>query len=204
MSHKKIHPRTAILNIKQKHHAKAKRLEALHWLAAQFPEAFDNRLKIRPLKTGVMHDVLACTDEANKHGITKTKLREAVVLYTRRIDYLTCLKAREIRVDLQGQPTEQVTEEEALLASQKIKKRVEKATKHAQQNIASKLAQYYQKQTPSYHPKRKPAERGNELYTHAAPTAPRSNTSITVKRKFTPQLNSQAVGRLKEKLSLVE
>lgn len=201
MSHKKLHPLTAILNQKQKHQSKIERLKALHWLAKKFPEAFNNQLKIRPLKTGIMHDLLAYTDEAAKEGISKAKLREAVVTFTRRVDYLTCLKAKEMRIDLHGNPTAFVTQDEAEKAALKIKNRVEKATRHAQQNIANKVAQYYQKQTAA--PRRKFHEKGNVLY--STPPATTSHTpSITVKRKFTTSVHAQTVTRLKERLGLTE
>lgn len=185
MNAKKLHPRTAILNSKQKHQARTKRLQALNWLAKKFPESFDNKLKIRPLKTGIMHDLLAYVDEAAAHGISKTKLREAVVVFTRRIDYLACLKAKEMRIDLHGQPCAVVSDEEAERAAQKIKIRVSKTTLHAQQNIAKKVAEYYQ----------------NQVSTHPYPTT-RSNPSITVKRKLTPMSHAKTVERLKEKLGI--
>lgn len=68
-----------------------------------------------------MSDILQHAEKAEQVGISKSKLREAVVLFTRRLDYLACLKAREVRIDLHGNPVAEVTEEEAEHASMKIK-----------------------------------------------------------------------------------
>jgi len=140
MRRQPLHPRTAVLNQKQKNLSKIARYAALNWLKTQFPDAFDNSLRIRPLKVGIINDVLAHADAAQEAGISKSKLREAVVVFTRRIDYLTCLKAKEMRVDLAGEPIAPVTEEEAEKASAKIRKRVEKAARNARRQIAAKVA----------------------------------------------------------------
>ncbi len=126
MRKQELHPRTAVINKSQKNKSKNARSEALAWLAATFPPAFDNTLYISPLKIGIMADILKHADKAAEAGISNSKLREAVVLFTRRLDYLICLKSREMRIDLEGNPVSQVTEEEAECAAQKIKKRVEK------------------------------------------------------------------------------
>jgi hypothetical protein len=76
-------------------------------------------------KTSLMSRILRHAEQAMVCGISKSKLREAVVLYTRRLDYLACLKARELRVDLMGNPSIQVSEEDAERAALKIKKRIE-------------------------------------------------------------------------------
>lgn len=140
MRRQPLHPRTAVLNQKQKNLSKIARYAALNWLKDQFPEAFDNSLRIRPLKVGIIDDVLAHADAALTVGISKSKLREAVVVFTRRIDYLTCLKAKEMRIDLKGEPIAAVTEEEAEKAAVKIRKRVEKAARNARRQLAAKVA----------------------------------------------------------------
>lgn|SRR3990167_2512798 len=117
-----IHPYTAIINQQQKQLAKSARNQALTWLAQQFPTVFDNTLRIRPLKIGIMKDILQYADLALAKGISKSKLRQAVVLYTRSIEYLVCLKAQETRVDLHGNPTYLVTATESKIASYQIKK----------------------------------------------------------------------------------
>jgi ProP effector len=134
-----LHPRTAVLNKEQKNHSKTLRITALQWLAIHFPLAFDNSSCIRPLKIGIMEDILVHADKAAEVGISKSKLREALVLFTRRLDYLTCLKIRERRIDLQGHEVTEVTLEEAEHAAVKIKKRVEKSARNARKQSVTKV-----------------------------------------------------------------
>ncbi len=211
MRKQELHPRTAVINQKQKNLSKIARLNALTWLSIQFPQAFDNSIRIRPLKLGIMADVLTHAENAAKVGISKAKLREAVVLFTRRIDYLICLKAREMRIDLEGNPIAQVTEEEALLAASKIKKRVEKSAKNARKNLLSSepVKPYRQRQAaPSpdikatsdfvpYYPERAPA-----FSVQNNTQTPTRSASVVVTHKQTRQYDPEAVARLKEKLGL--
>jgi ProP effector len=194
MNRNQLHPKTATLNQKEKHVAKQLRFEALDWLANKFPAAFDNRTQIRPLKIGIMKDILHYAEEALSQGISKSKLREAVVVYTRRIDYLTCLKAKEVRIDLLGKPGEPVTAEEAERATQKIKTRVEKATKHAQNATkkASRAPSHSRELTPKF-----VSERSS---TYTQQSKPGSGPSITIKRKFQTPAEAVMINRLKEKL----
>lgn len=205
MRKQELHPRTAVINQKQKNKSKKARLDALRWLAATFPTVFDNTIRIQPLSLGIMADILA---HAEASGISKSKLREAVVLFTRRIDYLTCLKAREMRIDLNGNPVAQVTEEEAALAAAKIKKRVEKSAKNARKNLttSSPVKPAYtsprQVSPPAqefvpYYPERAPAYSVQNMAEPAARVA-----SVTVTHKQTRQYDPDAVARLKEKLGL--
>ncbi len=194
-----LHPRTASVNNKQKTKSKHDRHCALQWLVQQFPQAFNNKERIRPLKLGIMEDLLNHAEDALRAGISKSKLREAVVIFTRRIDYLACLKAQEIRVDLMGHPTTQVTLEEAEKATAKIKKRIEKTIKntHRPTSHATKTktppTTSFTKLTPHHYPE--PA-----LLHQQSITPKRATPSITVKpaRAYDPK----AIARLKEKLGL--
>lgn len=211
MRRQELHPRTAVLNKAQKNSSKKARNDALLWLASIFPQVFDNTLCIRPLKTGIMDDILAYADKAADVGISKSKLREAVVLFTRRIDYLTCLKTREMRVDLEGNPVAMVTEEEAEKATAKIKKRVEKSARNARKNLAGKTPSHYNvKPSPNqsfnstssqdsapYYPERPPA-----FSAQNAATQPNRAAAVVVKHKPSRQFDPNAVARLKEKLGL--
>lgn len=207
MRRQELHPRTAVLNKTQKNKSKKARNEALLWLAATFPQVFDNTLRIRPLKIGIMDDILAYADKAIEFGISKSKLREAVVLFTRRIDYLTCLKAREMRVDLEGNPVSMVTEDEAEKAATKIRKRVEKSARNARKLLPIK-GQAQNGTKPGNHlssqsqelitnfPERAPA-----FSVQNAP-APIARPAVVVKHKTSRQFDPDAVARLKEKLGL--
>lgn len=211
MRKQELHPRTAVINKKQKNQSKKVRLEALSWLASTFPDAFDNTIRIQPLSVGIMVDILAHADKAAEAGISNSKLREAVVLFTRRIDYLTCLKAREMRVDLHGNPVALVTEEEAAMAAAKIKKRVEKSAKNARKNAITQPPVKPASSRPmnpsmphaattdysSYYPERAP------LFSMQNSTAPTARaTPVTVTHKQSRQFDPDAVARLKEKLGL--
>ena len=201
------HPRTAVINQKQKNLSKKSRLEALNWLVATFPKAFDNTISIQPLSLGIITEILAHAEKAAEAGISKSKLREAVVLFARRIDYLTCLKAREMRVDLNGNPVSQVTEEESSLAAAKIKKRVEKTAKNARKNLiaTSSVKPQSSRQTsipPSpeftpYYPERAPAYSVQNSTVSAVRAA-----AVTVTHKQTRQYDPDAVARLKAKLGI--
>jgi ProP effector len=218
MRKQELHPRTAVINKAQKNQSKKARSEALTWLAANFPAAFDNSLRIRPLKAGIMDDLLQYADKAAEAGISKSKLREAVVLFTRRLDYLTCLKAREMRIDLQGTVVSEVTEEEAEHAAVKIKKRVEKSVRNARKLLAAKPATNssspsngYASKSSSYsssasaasddylptYPPRAPAYSSQNV-----PATPARTAAVVVKHKTTRQYDPSAVARLKEKLGL--
>lgn len=188
-----IHPRTAAINQKQKNYSKKSRLDALHWLQTRFPAAFDNRTQIRPLNVGIMTDILQHADQADLVGISKSKLREAVVLYTRRLDYLACLKAREFRVDLMGNPSVPVTEEEAERAAAKIKKRVEKTIKNAKKASAVPVEMGGRAKVIEIMPRPE---------TDRLATDSMSTRSVSVTHKQSRTYDPQVVARLKEKLGL--
>lgn len=209
MRRQELHPRTAVLNKTQKNKSRKARSEALQWLATRFPGVFDNTLRIQPLKTGIMDDILVYADEAEAAGISRSKLREAVVLFSRRIDYLACLKAREMRVDLDGNPVAEVSETEAENAANKIKKRVEKSARNARKAMAGKVPEHYgvrpktfvqpeSQERSLHHVERSPGFGANTPF---APQA-KSLSSVVVKHKSARQFDPDAVARLKEKLGL--
>lgn len=189
MRKQELHPRTAVINQTQKKQSKKARADALLWLAGNFPAAFNNSLRIRPLKIGIMNDILLHAHKAEAEGISKSKLREAVVLFTRRLDYLACLKLREMRIDLEGNEVAEVSVEEAECATAKIKKRVEKSVRNARKVPVEKTSSQF----PIY-----PAR----SYATSVPTHSVKSAAVVVKRKTTRQYDPNAVARLKEKLGL--
>jgi len=210
MRKQELHPRTAIINQKQKHESKSARLEALKWLAKRFPNAFDNTVQISPLKKGIVEDVFEYADEAAKEGISKSKLREAIVVFTRRIDYLTVLKARERRIDLNGEPVDDVTEDEAEKAAAKIKRRVEKSAKSAKK-MASNNSTTQQSSGITYPTTSDASYHRPTYYSNGSMNAdveqstfkPKTSKPATViKRKTAKQYDPEAVARLKQKLGL--
>lgn len=215
MRKQELHPRTVVVNKVQKIKSKKARADALLWLAVNFPEAFDNTLRIRPLKMGIMDDILLYADRASESGISKSKLREAVVLFTRRLDYLACLKLKEMRIDLQGNKVAEVSEEEAEHAAAKIKKRVEKGVRNARKILAekttsqsssnhsviyqAKISKQSSPQTDDYFPTYPPR---SLTYGTNTPSQPVKSAAVVVRHKSTKQYDPNAVARLKEKLGL--
>ncbi|MFY7698344.1 MAG: ProQ/FinO family protein [Legionella sp.] len=198
-----LHPRTADINKKQKNKSRKYRIDALHWLAATFPLAFDNSTHIHPLKLGIMTDILDYAEQAALAGISKSKLREAVVVFTRRLDYLASLKAKEMRVDLLGNPITPVTEEEAESAAAKIKKRVERSLKAPRKNIAEKtdaikpIVRNTDQQVQA-HDQMTSCYIGGSL----SLPSPQKPSTVVIKHKTVRQFDPTAVARLKEKLGL--
>lgn len=198
MKKHELHPRTAVINQKQKNLSRKARLDALRWLAETFPKAFDNSIRIRPLSLGIMQDIL---NHPAAIGQSKSKLRQAVVLFTRRIDYLICLKSREMRINLEGEVVSQVTEEEASLAVVKIKKHVEKSAKIARKNlmqsvVVSKSNQPVQEPSPVF------SERLQDYNPQQTSSSSAKNASVVITHRQNRQYDPDAVARLKEKLGL--
>lgn len=205
MRKQELHPRTAVINKNQKNQSKRARTDALSWLAGMFPAAFDNTQRIRPLKTGIMSDILQYAEQAAAAGISKSKLREAVVLFTRRLDYLACLKLREARIDLLGHEVSLVTAEEAEHAAAKIKKRVEKSARNARKLLSEKNtnSSSFNSNQKSYHSQ----TNTEDQFPVYPPRAPVSTTAsrapaVVIKHKTSRQYDPDAVARLKEKLGL--
>lgn len=182
--------RTESVNKKQKMRSRLSRQKALGWLKERFPKAFDTSEQIFPLSIGIMNEILLYANEAEQQGISKAKLREAVVMFTRRLDYLASLKAKGVRVNLNGETCGEVTEEESMLAAQKIKKRIEKTIK-----VQRKLTV----ETPS-NPYYFSESRSRSYDVH--PEENVRKPEIVFKTKSVKSIDPSAVERLKSKLGL--
>lgn len=204
MSKHVLHPLTEKVNQKQQAKAKQLRVDALLWLAKTFPKAFDDRTSIHPLKIGIMKDILTHAETAGS-GISTTKLREAVIRFTRKIDYLTCLKAREMRIDLDGNPTVLVTGEEAAQAAEKIKKHIDKCAKIAKQQAIGQGVPVAKSTYSTAQLTEDSASYHSDLdYDHrfAATQTPARATPVVIKHRTNKTFDPDAVARLKEKLGL--
>lgn len=188
-----LHPRTAAINQKQKNQSKQSRLHALRWLQNKFPAAFDNRIQIRPLNIGIMNEILQHVQEAEAAGISKSKLREAVVLYTRRLDYLACLKARELRIDLFGNTSIPVSEEDAESAALKIKKRIEKSLKNAKKMGGTPVELSHRNKVLNVIGRNEDEQTASDIV---------GLRNVPVTHKQSRAYDPQVVARLKEKLGL--
>ena len=186
-----LHPMTERINHQQAIRSKAKRQEALLWLKQQFPDAFDNSTRIRPLKIGIMNDIFQYTEQAEKAGISRSKLREAVVLFTRRLDYLTTLKAQEMRIDLHGNPVCLVSPSEAEIAANKIKKHLERKIKKASPFGEENQAMQRKLVTPEQH---------QFQINPVLAMTPRAE--VIIKHKTSRSYDPDAITRIKQQLGL--
>jgi ProP effector len=191
MKKNQLHPRTEDVNLKQKVQCRQERAKALNWLVETFPKAFDTRESIHPLRIGIMDEILKYAPEAQQAGISKSKLRQAVVVFTRRLDYLACLKAQECRINLFGEACEPVTEEEASMAAHKIKKRIEKNIRNQKKAQEPAYIKAYQ------------SAYDNHQRSHASEKDVASKKiEIVFKSKTSRNFDPEAVSRLKSKLGL--
>ncbi|MFC6673583.1 ProQ/FINO family protein [Marinobacterium aestuariivivens] len=101
-------------NSKPKSKNRAANLAAVQLLMDTYPKTF-SRHQVRPLKIGIQEDLLA------DDKVSKNKIKRALASYVRSLAYYRSLQAGAARIDLQGQPAGQVTEEEAEHAKGKLK-----------------------------------------------------------------------------------
>ena len=79
--------------------------QSLVLLAQQFPECFTLATP-QPLKINIKQDILEAW--GSKPYLSKTKLQQALFYYTHSATYLNAFKLEPVRVDLQGNPVEDV------------------------------------------------------------------------------------------------
>lgn len=182
---KEIHPRTQQINRDQRAKSRKASLDTLNWLAATFPAAFDTEQTVRPLKIGIINDILSYIDEHQVSTVSRSKLRQALVRFTRRMEYLVCLKCREARIDLDGKPVSEVSEDEAMQAREKIHQHVEKNIRIKHQQKKQQVA---------------------ILSIDSAPTLKELKpiTEVMVKKRVAKRFDPDAVAKLKEKLRLAK
>ncbi len=82
--------------------------DALNMLYKLFPKAFLKE-NIRPLKLGIFNDIKAKVTDIE--GLSITKVRAALRVYTTRIEYLQSVVEGNLRIDLDGNEAEAVTKE---------------------------------------------------------------------------------------------
>ena len=190
MRKNELHPRTKVLNQQQKCKSRQARQTALTWLTQQFPKAFDTKTSIYALQIGIMQDILQHAGEAEKVGISKAKLRQAVVAFTRRLDYLACLKTQGERINLQGEVVGSVSSEEAVKAGEKIKKWVEKSIKNQKKNLIA---------APSFQNLSPRTESWDAVISKESMP---KKTEVLIKTRGSKAFDPEAVLRLKSKLGI--
>lgn len=201
-----LHPNTVMINNAQREKSRESVRHALAWLSKTFPKAFDVEGAIRPLKVGILQDILAY---ANEHGglpCSMSKLRKALVVFTRRMEYLTCVKMRDTRIDLEGKEVDPVSEEASKLAIQRIKKTIEKTIRSRRKPTSSSASPSRPERFNNNHrgtgaPKRRFPSHGNHHHSqydnhshrehhssyHQESDMQPSLATIKVKRRYVPK-----------------
>lgn len=87
--------------------------EALQKLYKEFPKTFIEDGDCKPLKVGIIEDLKQHLD---KLGVSISKVRAAIRMYTTRLRYLYSVKEGAYRIDLEGNNVDQVTAEHAAYA----------------------------------------------------------------------------------------
>ncbi|WP_417614387.1 RNA chaperone ProQ [Oceanisphaera sp.] len=98
--------------------------EVIAYLAERFPQCFIATGEAKPLKIGIFQDLASRLGEDPK--VSKTLLRTALRQYTSSWRYLHGLKAGQSRVDLDGEPCGELTQEHVDHAKGALKESKEK------------------------------------------------------------------------------
>lgn len=85
--------------------------EALELLYQHFPKAFIKEGDCKPLKVGILEDLKPLI--AGIEGLSISKVRAAVRIYTTRLRYFYAVREGAMRIDLNGNEVEPVTAEHA-------------------------------------------------------------------------------------------
>lgn len=117
------HPNTIEVNRQQQQSSKEAKKVAFDWLVNTFPNAFSHEKEaIKPLKVGIINDIFRHLLSLKPAPVSRSKVRQVIQHYARRIPYLKQLQVAAVRVDLAGQPAGTVTVEEEAAAQRKIKR----------------------------------------------------------------------------------
>lgn len=127
---------------------------ALGLIYEHFPKAFFKEGDPKPLKLGIFDDLKARIEGIE--GLSITKVRAAVRIYTSRLKYLHSIKEGARRIDLDGNEADEVTKEHAEYAKQKIEEALARK-KESQKNKPPKDKGSYKKKR--FNPKDKDRDR---------------------------------------------
>lgn len=121
------HPKTLAVNQEQQQASKDALLATYDWLVNTFPAAFTfKRYEKKPLKIGIIKDIIDYLEKNPTTDTSKTKVRLALVTYTRQKNYIMTLTENATRIDLDGNDAGIVTKEEAESAIKKLSKKIKK------------------------------------------------------------------------------
>lgn len=103
---------------------KPEKQRIIDWLIEHFPRAFFKKEnQIKPLQIGIFDEIIEFYERLDYPDFSKKGLREAINYYSSSPAYLKCQKAHAPRVDLYGNESDLVTEEQAQYAEQRYQQR---------------------------------------------------------------------------------
>ncbi len=107
--------------------AKKDKLQIINWLVEHFPNTFFKKEnQVKPLKIGIFDDIIDFYERLDSPPFSKKSLREALRYYSTSPAYLICQKENAPRIDLYGNETDLVTQEQAKYAYQRYEERYKK------------------------------------------------------------------------------
>ncbi|WP_318966529.1 RNA chaperone ProQ [Arsukibacterium sp.] len=112
--------------------------EVLAYLAQQFPLCFSVKGAAKPLKIGIFQDLAAELEQDSL--VSKTQLRQALRVYTSSWRYLEAIQPGVARVDLKGEPGEQIDQQQADHALNTLTDSKQKAAEVRKARIAEQKA----------------------------------------------------------------
>jgi ProP effector len=111
--------------------------EIIAYLAEKFPACFSIEGHAKPLKIGIFQDL--AEKLAEDETVSKTRLRQALRHYTSSWRYLKAIKMGSFRIDIDGNDSAEIDQEQADYASKTLKESQEKfGNKNAKDKIAKK------------------------------------------------------------------
>lgn len=103
---------------------KLQKQAVIAWLVEQFPKAFFYKAAlVRPLKLGILEDIIDVYERLDSPPFSKKTLREALNYYTASKAYLMAQHPEAQRIDLFGNPHGTVSTEQADYAQQRYQER---------------------------------------------------------------------------------
>jgi ProP effector len=111
--------------------------EIIAYLAEKFPACFSMEGHAKPLKIGIFQDL--AEKLIDDETVSKTRLRQALRHYTSSWRYLKAIKVGSFRIDIDGNDSAEIDQEQADYASKTLKESQEKfGNKNAKDKVAKK------------------------------------------------------------------
>lgn len=103
---------------------KKEKLEVVDWLIEHFPNAFFKKSQqVKPFELGIFDTLLEFYERLETPPFSKKLLREAFTYYSNSPGYLSSQKKGNARIDLYGNETDVVTEDQAHYAYNRFQQR---------------------------------------------------------------------------------